>query len=72
MSASRAAKRLRSFAQAMLLACAAALMVACNASGPAPESTVIVFKHGKLFGDPAPLRALLDEFERAHPRIAVR
>ncbi|MFH1604719.1 MAG: ABC transporter substrate-binding protein [Pseudomonadota bacterium] len=47
-------------------------MVACNASGPAPESTVIVFKHGKLFGDPAPLRALLDEFERAHPRIAVR
>jgi multiple sugar transport system substrate-binding protein len=33
---------------------------------------VLVFKHGKLFGDPAALRALLDTFERLHPRLAVR
>lgn len=38
----------------------------------APERTVVVFKHGKIAGDPAMLRALLDRFEVAHPGTTVR
>lgn len=72
MSVPRAPECMRRWARALWLACAAVLLLACGADGPAPGSTVIVFKHGKLFGDPAPLRALLDEFERLHPGILVR
>ena len=72
MSTLRAPECMRRWARALLLACAAVLLPACGADGPAPGSTVIVFKHGKLFGDPAPLRGLLDEFERLHPGIVVR
>lgn len=56
----------------------AAGALAAGCGRPAPESsirgraTTLVFKHGKLFGDPGALRALLDEFERAHPGVAVR
>jgi trehalose/maltose transport system substrate-binding protein len=34
--------------------------------------TTIVFKHGKIAGDPARLRKLLDRFERENPGIAVK
>ena len=33
--------------------------------------TVVVFKHGKIAGDPAPLRELLDRFEAENPGIRV-
>jgi len=65
-------RRVSRGARALCLACGAALVAACGAGGPAPGQTVVVFKHGKLFGDPAPLRALLDEFERQHPGVVVR
>lgn len=60
------------WARVLFLASVTALLAACGAGGSAPGLPVIVFKHGKLFGDPAPLRALLDEFERLHPGIVVR
>ena len=72
MSAEGAVMPLRRWARAILLACMTGILAACGADVPAPESTAIVFKHGKLFGDPAPLRALLDEFEHLHPGIVVR
>jgi len=72
MSPPRLARCVSGCARALLLAWVAALLAACNAGPPAPGATVIVFKHGKLFGDPAPLRALLDEFERHHPGTVVR
>lgn len=36
------------------------------------DRAAIVFKHGKIAGDPAQFRRLLDEFEREHPGIRVR
>lgn len=36
------------------------------------EGTTLIFKHGKIAGDAAQFRALLDRFEREHPGIAVR
>jgi multiple sugar transport system substrate-binding protein len=38
----------------------------------APGETTIVFKHGKIAGDAAAFRRLLDRFEQEHPRIRVR
>ncbi len=46
-------------------AAAAAALAGC-ARRAARSRDAVVFKHGKLFGDPAALRALLDEFERSH------
>jgi multiple sugar transport system substrate-binding protein len=37
-----------------------------------PGETTIVFKHGKVPGDAAAFRRLLDRFEEEHPRIRVR
>ena len=51
---------------------ATALAAGCERPAPRGAATTLVFKHGKLFGDPAALRALIDEFERAHPGLAVR
>ncbi len=36
------------------------------------SSTVVIFKHGKLSGDPRTFEALLREFERRHPGVLVR
>ncbi|RMD68778.1 MAG: extracellular solute-binding protein, partial [Gammaproteobacteria bacterium] len=36
------------------------------------DRITLVFKHGKVVGDPAPLQALLREFEERHPKIRVR
>jgi len=57
----------------LLVAALAASVAGCSRRAPAGgERTVLVFKHAKLFGDPGPLRALLDVFERLHPRFEVR
>jgi len=50
----------------------AAALAACGPPAPRRGAATLVFKHGKLFGDPGVLRALIDEFERAHPGVAVR
>jgi multiple sugar transport system substrate-binding protein len=39
---------------------------------PASEKTTVVFKHGKIAGDPALFQELLDEFERQNPDIDLR
>jgi len=46
----------------------------CGDAPPAERSDerTIVFKHFRLFGDPAPFAALLREFEARHPGIRVR
>ncbi|MGE5172955.1 MAG: ABC transporter substrate-binding protein [Betaproteobacteria bacterium] len=36
------------------------------------SGTTIVFKHGKIAGDPKPFRDLLNRFEREHPGITVK
>ena len=55
---------------------AVALVIAgCGAgerSGGEPAAPTIVFKHSKLFGDPAAFAALLREFEAQHPGVRVR
>jgi multiple sugar transport system substrate-binding protein len=38
----------------------------------AKDGTVIVFKHGKIAGDPAKFRDLLDRFEQENPRVKVK
>lgn len=50
---------------------AASLAAACGRPAPPAGARVVVFKHGKLFGDPRVLSGLLEEFERAHPGVAV-
>src|SRR3989338_3595158 len=35
------------------------------------KETVIIFKHGKIAGDPEPFRQLLDRFEKENPGIKV-
>jgi multiple sugar transport system substrate-binding protein len=50
---------------------AASLAAACGRRGPPAAATTVVFKHGKLFGDPDALHALIADFERANPGVAV-
>ena len=50
----------------------AAALAGCGRPARERGATTLVFKHGKLFGDPRALRALIDEFEHAHPGVAVR
>jgi multiple sugar transport system substrate-binding protein len=50
----------------------AAALAGCGRPAPRGSGTTLVFKHGKLFGDPHVLRELLDEFEREHPGLRVR
>ncbi len=57
----------------LLLGAVAAPLAACSPAGRTVGAPVtLVFKHAKLFGDPGPLRALLDAFERRNPGIRVR
>jgi multiple sugar transport system substrate-binding protein len=57
----------------LLLAALSAPLAACGPrAAPGRGRVELVFKHSKLFGDPAAFRALLDDFERAHPGLAVR
>lgn len=55
------------------MAAAACVLGACAEHGePAAGERTIVFKHSKLFGDPAAFAALLREFEDRHPGVSVR
>jgi multiple sugar transport system substrate-binding protein len=50
------------------------VLLACAPSAdraPAPK-TVVVFKHGKLSGDPRTLSDIFREFEQRHPGVTVR
>lgn len=47
------------------------LLVSCTAPGPSPSSFRLVFKCGKVFGNPETLRRLLDQFEKENPGIRV-
>jgi multiple sugar transport system substrate-binding protein len=60
--------------KAILLAalCLAVALSGCTPKEEPSEGTTIVFKHGKIAGDPAHLRSLLDEFERLNPGIRVK
>jgi multiple sugar transport system substrate-binding protein len=54
-------------------ALAAAPLAGCGRERRAHRGdATLVFKHGKLFGNPDALRGLIDEFERDHPGVAVR
>jgi multiple sugar transport system substrate-binding protein len=45
----------------------------CTTSGRDDNGAgIVVFKHGKIAGDPAAFRQLLDRFEKEHPGIKVR
>jgi multiple sugar transport system substrate-binding protein len=50
----------------------AILLVSCAGGREAPSDTELVFKHGKLAGDPRVMEDLLHEFERQHPGVTVR
>ncbi len=44
----------------------------CQSHKPANDGVTVVFKHGKIAGDPAEFRKLLDLFERENSGIRVR
>ncbi len=49
------------------------LITGCKGEGPQEEGTVtVVFKHGKIAGDPEAFRQLLDRFEEENPGIRVK
>lgn len=54
--------------------CLLALLGACGEPGTdtTPQAVEIVFKHSKLFGDPAPFKALVQQFEERNPDIRVK
>jgi len=56
-------------------ACIAWLLIGGCVPGSSMEEdgrVTIVFKHGKVFGDPRPLERMLRRFEEMHPAIQVR
>ncbi len=57
------------FVMTSLLSCPGC---ASGRNQPGTSGTVIVFKHGKLAGEPGTLRKLLDRFEQENPGIRVR
>lgn len=61
------------FLAPLSFALALALAAGCDtASGPAPSGPVtVVFKHGKVVGDPAPIQKLIEKFNRENPGIKV-
>ena len=48
------------------------LCVSCGVEDKPGTTTPLVFKHGKLTGDPRVMQGLLHEFEREHPGVTVR
>jgi trehalose/maltose transport system substrate-binding protein len=51
------------------------LITGCSESGINPQNTgatIIVFKHGKITGDPALFEKLIDRFEKENPGIKVK
>jgi len=59
-----------------LLWCTLAALLACSSSGPPPAvepgTVSLVFRHGKISGDPRPLQDLIRRFEAENPTIRVR
>jgi multiple sugar transport system substrate-binding protein len=51
---------------------AACLALTACAKPESPSTVRLVFKHGKLTGDARAMRALLNEFEQAHPGVELR
>ncbi len=62
----------------LAIACLSVVSFVVGSCEPNPGSsssrtpTVLVFKHGKLSGDPQAFQALLKEFETQHPGLVVR
>ena len=54
---------------ARLRAAAACLALLCACARRAAEADRLVLEHQPLFGDPAPFRALLDDFRRQNPGL---
>ena len=54
-----------------ILLCLSVLMPACK-SRPEDKTVTLIFKHGKIAGDPEPFRELLDRFEKENPGIKVK
>jgi multiple sugar transport system substrate-binding protein len=48
------------------------LIIACGAKNESGGTTTLVFKHGKLTGDPRVMQGLLREFERDHVGVTVQ
>jgi len=46
-------------------------LTCCGQAGKS-DSALIVFKHGKIAGDPEPLRKLIAQFEKENPGVQVR
>jgi len=63
-----------SVSRGLAVVAAALAITGCGGEPPAGDARerTIVFKHFRLFGDPAPFAALLREFETQHPGIRVR
>jgi len=54
----------------LLLSC---VLLSCAQKGDKDSKEItLVFKHGKIAGDPRPLRALLERFEESYPGIKVK
>lgn len=57
-----------------LLLCSVLVFQGCTQEPPPGEKQkiTIVFKHGKVFGDPEPVKRLIEEFEEQNPDIRVK
>ena len=71
MAAVQRLPRQRTLRAMRMLLLAYAVACACTRAEPDRKLT-LVFKHQPLWGDPAPFRALLDEFRRDHPGLVLR
>ncbi len=56
----------------LLLLCVSVAFLGCTGKETQEGKTTIVFKHGKIAGDPALFRELIEEFERRNPDIEVK
>ena len=66
----------RIIANSILLCLSVAMLLVINACSEqrwaSENNTLLVFKHGKIAGDPRLFQELLGSFEREHPGITVR
>jgi trehalose/maltose transport system substrate-binding protein len=64
----------KTFPLLIVLWCSLILFQGCtqNSSTDENEKTTIVFKHGKVAGDPEALNALIREFEEKNPDISIK
>ncbi len=57
---------------ALLVSACLLLPQACRRDVPSGNRTTLVFKHGKIAGDPAPFREVLAQFEKENPGIRIQ